>query len=234
MIILLSIQQAIMFYSPMIQHYYVIIILGYSKLSRYHSYGYNKLICDYSPIDTTSYYGTIPLSIQQPYITILQLIQQIICSYNPTDTQSIIMLLFFHWYSKLPCNILLLTTYVTTPQLIQQTTMPIQRSQYYDTWYSNLNYYYSTMIQHAFQSWYINNLFRYIILIQQQIYDMTLRILFHAPMTQQNIMSLYSYHYSKLLLLYPIDTTSYYVNTPLLIQQSNTTLYSNYYSKLLR
>ena len=87
------------------------------------------------------------------------------------------MLLFFHWYSKLPCNILLLTTYVTTPPLIQQTTMPIQRSQYYDTWYSNLNYYHSKMTQHAFQSWYINNLFRYIILIQQQIYDMTLRIL---------------------------------------------------------
>ena len=101
---------------------------------------YNNLICYYSPIDTTSYYVTILLLIQQSYITILQLIQQLICSYNPTDTQSIIMLLFFHWYSKLPCIILLLTTYVTIPQLIQQTTMLTHHH-----WYNKPLQYYTSI-----------------------------------------------------------------------------------------
>ena len=92
----------------------------YSQLLRYHSYWYNNLILYYTPINTASYYDTIPLLIQQLtlpisnrnsklswyytsmlqhpitliypyYATILLLIQQ----YN--------LLLYSDWYNKLLC-----------------------------------------------------------------------------------------------------------------------------------
>ena len=91
---------------------------------------YNNLICYYSPIDTTNYYVNILLLIQQSHSTILQLIQQLICS-----------LTHQHWYN----NPLQYYISIDSASYYVHTTISIL---WY--WYSNLNYYYSTMIPHAF------------------------------------------------------------------------------------
>ena len=101
MTILLLIQQAIMFYTPIdttpLRYYNCMIqqaiTLPFLLIQQHNlllfSARYNKLLCYYTTIDTT-----------------------ILHYYTPTDTQSIIMLLFFHWYSKLPCY------YTTTDNLM--------------------------------------------------------------------------------------------------------------------
>ena len=170
---------------PLIQHYYVTLIPWYSKLLRYHSYWYNTLICYYSLIDTTSYYVTILLLIQQIYITIPQLIQQSI------------RLPFSHWYSKLLVHILVLynnlwqhyTSIDTANYLILDTaisTTTIQQG------FSKLSYDRTILLiqntNNLFYNWY-NNL---------------------NVLIQQPIMSTYYHCYSKLLRYYtPIDIASY-------------------------
>ena len=110
MTILLLIQQAIMFYTPidttLLRYYNSMIqqtitlpflLIQLTNLLLFSDWYNNMLLYYY-------WYNNLTLLYFNWY-------NKLLCPYNPTDAQSIIMLLFSHWYSKLPCY------YTTTDNL---------------------------------------------------------------------------------------------------------------------
>ena len=171
MTILLWIQKAIMFYTPidttLLRYYNAMIqqattlpflLIQQSNLLLFSDW-YNKLLCYYTTIDTTILHYYTPIDTTHYYAPItLRTHNQLLCYYSPTDTASyhaiILLLTTLRYYSPIDTA----NYYVNTPPLIQQAITVL-----YLNWYSkllcsynnlntmildsNLNYYYTTMIQ---------------------------------------------------------------------------------------